>query len=133
MSEENREIVRRQFDLWNEGDLDAYIQCYDSEVVVEAPEGWPEGSVSRGLDAWRQQAQRLRDTWDEARVEVEEIRPVGEDRVVTRIRYVTIGKEPGISFDTPMAAVFFLDGRKIRRAQFFWDIEEALKAADLST
>jgi ketosteroid isomerase-like protein len=131
MSQENVEIVLRQFELWNEGDLDAYTRCFDPDVVVEAPEGWPEGSVSRGLDAWRQQAQRLRDTWDEARVTVDEIRPVGKDRVVARIRYITTGKEPGISFDTAMAAVFFLSERVITRARFFWSIQ-ALEAAELS-
>jgi ketosteroid isomerase-like protein len=131
MSEENVEIVLRQFELWNEGDLDAWAEYFDPDVVVEAPEGWSEGSVSRGLDAWRQQAERLRDTWEEARTEIDEIRSAGKGRVIARIRYVTRGKEPGISFDTPMAVSLFLDQGKITRANFFWDID-ALEAAGLS-
>jgi ketosteroid isomerase-like protein len=131
MSQENVEVVRRQFELWSEGNLDAWAQHWDREVVVMAPDGWPEGEENRGLDAWRRQAERLRDSWDEARVEVDDIRPVGKDRVVTRIRYVTRGKDPGMSFDTPMAAAFVLRERKITRAQYFWDFAEALEAAGL--
>jgi ketosteroid isomerase-like protein len=98
---------------------------------VIAPEGWPEGAVSEGVDAWRRQAQRLRDSWEQARIEVDEIRPAGKDRVFARIRYVTRGKDPGISFDTPMATVFSLRDQKITRMEFFWNTAQALESAGL--
>jgi ketosteroid isomerase-like protein len=132
MSQENVEVVRRQFDLWSQGDLDAWAQHWDPDVIVVAPEGWPEGDTNRGLEAWRRQAERLRDSWEEARVEIDEIRPSGPDGVVARIRYVTGGKDPGMSFDTAMAAAFFLRDGKIVRAQYCWDIAEALEAVGLS-
>jgi ketosteroid isomerase-like protein len=66
------------------------------------------------------------------RVEVDDIRPVGDDQVLVRIPYVTRGKDTGMSFDTPMAAVFLLRSGKIIRAQYFWDYAEALEAAGLS-
>jgi ketosteroid isomerase-like protein len=132
MSQENVEIVRRQFELWSEGKLDEMMSSFDADVVVEAPEGWPEGAVTRGADAWRQQAQRLRDTWNEARAEVEEIRPAGNDRVIAQIRYVTSGSDPGISFDTPMAAIFLLEDGKVVWARYFWELAEALEAAGQS-
>ena len=130
MSRENVEIVLGQWDAWNNGNLDKWAQAWDSEVVVVAPKGWPEGEVERGLDAWRRQAQRLRDTWAEARVEVDEIRDV-KDRVVARIRYVTLGGDTGIPFETPMAVVLFLSERTITRAYFAWTMDEALEAAGL--
>jgi ketosteroid isomerase-like protein len=132
MSQGNVDIVRRVFELWSEGDLDASAEHWDREVVVTPPDGWPEGGEVRGLDAWVRQAERLRDSWEEARVEIDEIRPVGRDRVVTRIRYVTRGKDPGMSFDTSMTAVFVLREHKITRANYFWDFAEALEAAGLS-
>jgi ketosteroid isomerase-like protein len=132
MSEENVEVVMRQFEAFSAGDLDAWAQAWDRNVVVDAPKGWPEGTREVGLDAWRRQVERLRDSWEEARVEVDHIRPVGSDRVVMRIRYVTRGRDPGMSFDTPMAASFVLRDRKITRAEYFWDFAEALKAAGLS-
>ena len=97
---------------------------------VVAPEGWPDGEVSHGLNAWRLQAERPRDSWAEARVEIDEIRPVG-DRVLVRIRYVTKSADTGLPFETPMAAVFFLEDRRITRADYFWKLEDAFAAAGL--
>jgi ketosteroid isomerase-like protein len=130
MSRENVEIILGQWDAWNSGDLARWAQAFDPEVVVTAPKGWPDGPVERGLDAWRRQAQRLRDTWAEARVEPDEIWDV-EDRVLARFRYVTLGADTGIPFDTPMAVVFFLSERKITRGYFGWTMGEALEAAGL--
>lgn len=130
MGNENVELALRQLELWNSGDTDEFMRCFTPDVVVDAPEGWPEGSASHGLDAWREQSQRLRDTWKEARIEVDEIRSVGDDRVVARIRYITSGRDAGIAFDTPMAVVVFFKDRKIARMRYFWEIAQALEAAE---
>ena len=132
MSEKNVKIVKRGNELWSEGDLDAWVELWDPQVVVTAPEGWPDGAGQYGLEAWRRQAERLRDSWEEARIEVDDIRPVGPDRVVSRFRYVTRGKDPGMSFDTPMAAAFTFHEGKITRADYFWDFADALEAAGTS-
>ena len=133
MSERNVEVVLRVLQLWNEGtDLSCWEPLHDPDVIVIAPEGWPEGSLSEGFDAWRLQAERLRETWDEARTEVDEIRPVGEDRVFARVRYVTRRNNPEMSFDTPMAIVLDLREGRITRAHYFWDDAQALEAAGLS-
>jgi ketosteroid isomerase-like protein len=131
MSEENVEIVLDQWHAWNDGNLDKWAQAWDPEVVVAAPKGWPDGDVTRGLDAWRRQGQRLRDTWAEARIEVDEIRSV-KDGVLARIRYVTVGGNTAIPFETPMGVVLFLSEGKITRAYFGWTADEALEAAGLS-
>ena len=123
--------LRRALELWNEGDLGArWIELHDPEVEVTAPEGWPEGTVEPGIEAWRLQAERLRDSWEKARAEIDEIRPIGEDRVLARIRYLTEGAAPGISFETPMAVVAFLKGGRIARMQFYWEAGDALEAAE---
>src|SRR5687767_88260 len=131
MSQENVEIVLGQWDAWNNGNLDRWAQAWDPDVVIVAPKGWPEGEVERGLDAWRRQAQRLRDSWAEARVEVDEIRET-KDRVLAQFRYVTLGTDTGIPFETSMAVVFILSERKITRGYFAWTMADALEAAGLS-
>ena len=51
--------------------------------------------------------------------------------MVAQIRYVTVGKGPGMAFETPMAVAFtFAEGRIIR-ATYFWEMQ-ALEAAGLS-
>jgi hypothetical protein len=42
MSQENVEIVRRAIDAYNRGDLGAFLESFDEEVVIRAAEGWPE-------------------------------------------------------------------------------------------
>ena len=116
MSQENVEIVRGQWDAWNDGNLDKWAQAWDSEVVVTAPQGWPDGPVERGLDAWRRQAQGLRDTWGEARIEIDEIWDV-DDRVLARFRYVTLGADTAIPFETllrPRGSSRPIPGRRCR-------------------
>lgn len=131
MSRENVEVVLGQWDAWNDGNVDRWEQAWHSDVVVTGPPGWPEGPVFEGLGAWRRQSQRLRDTWADARVEVDEVRDM-KDRVLARIRYVTVGADTGIPFETPMAVVFFLSEGKITRGYFGWTMDEVLEAAGLS-
>jgi hypothetical protein len=61
MSRENVEVALGQWDAWNDGNLDRWAQAWDSEVVVAAPKGWPEGAVERGLDAWRRKPEKETD------------------------------------------------------------------------
>jgi ketosteroid isomerase-like protein len=42
MSQENVEIVRATFEARNAGDMDAFRELYDPDVIARAPEGWPE-------------------------------------------------------------------------------------------
>jgi ketosteroid isomerase-like protein len=47
MSQENVEIVRRQFKAWSAGNLDEWAEAWDRDVVVIAPKGWPEEKWKR--------------------------------------------------------------------------------------
>ena len=64
MSEENVEVIRRGFEAWNTGDMDALRDLYDTGVIWRAPEGWPEPGPYVGREAVMRQFEQLRDTWD---------------------------------------------------------------------
>jgi ketosteroid isomerase-like protein len=130
MSEANLRIVRAAFDRF--GTSEQRWEDWDEDVVVTPPAGWPEGSAVSGLDAWRRQLDRLRDSWEDACIEIDEMRPVGEDRVVTAFRYVTRGRGGSLEFDTRMGAIHTFKQRKIVRADFFRSADDAFKAAGLS-
>jgi hypothetical protein len=49
-----------------------------------------------------------------------------KDRVLVRFRYVTVGEDTGIPSETPMALVFFVGERRIRRAYFGWTMADTL-------
>ena len=130
MSQENVEIVRDVFGRFGANDRD--FSNWDEDVVVIPPEGWPEGGEIRGLDAWRRQVERLRDSWEDARIEIDEIRPIDDERVLTIFRYVTRGRDGTLAFDTTMGSVFTLRGDRIVRAEYFRSADDALEAAGLS-
>ena len=41
MSQENVEIMKAGFEAWNAGDMDAFGEQYDPDVVLRTVEGWP--------------------------------------------------------------------------------------------
>ena len=45
MSQENVEVVRKTFEDWKRGDLDAVAEAFDDDVVFRTAEGWPERSL----------------------------------------------------------------------------------------
>ena len=66
MSEENVEIVRRGFEVWNTGDMDALRELYDPGIVWRPAEGWPEPGPYAGREAVMRQWQRNREPWGDA-------------------------------------------------------------------
>jgi ketosteroid isomerase-like protein len=130
MSQENVEVFRRVLDAWNRGALGEWKPMYHPDVVAVPPEGWPEGEQTEGFDAWLRQARRLTDSWDEQRIDVEELREA-DDRVLAVFRWIVRGKDSHIGLDTRMAAVVTVRRGKIARLEFFPDREQALEALGL--
>ena len=127
---ENVEIVRRWFELWTERDWEAFGAIHDPDVMVIPPEGWPDGEVSRGRDAWTRQSMRLKDSWESDRNELDEVRDAG-NHVLARTRWITTGKDSGIDFETQFWAVFTLADGKVARIEWFLECSRALEAAGL--
>jgi outer membrane protein assembly factor BamD len=59
VSSEGPDVVRRSFEAWNANDWRALEASYDPDVIVDPPEGWPEGEVAHGWKAVRTQFERL--------------------------------------------------------------------------
>jgi ketosteroid isomerase-like protein len=131
MSQENVEIVRRFTEYWNDRDWAALRALHHPNVVVLPPDGWPDGEVSRGPDAWIRQIMRLKDSWESDRSEIDQVHEAGSN-VLVRHRWTTQGKDSGIGFETGFWVVFTLDAGTITRIQYFLDRSRALKAVGLS-
>ena len=83
MSQENVEIVRRGFEVWNVGDMGAFREVYDPDVIWRGPQGWPEPGPYAGREAVIAREQ-LRETWDSDSFElISDFIDVG-DRVAVR-------------------------------------------------
>jgi ketosteroid isomerase-like protein len=130
MSQENVEVAKAAMKVWNAGDMDAFRELYDPDVVVQPPERRPEPGPYVGREAVMRQWEQLRETWDADAVE-----PIGDfidvaDRVLVRQVWHAVGSGPESHIE--MTNVFTICEGKIVYQEFFWDHAEALEAAGLS-
>ena len=130
MSEENVEIVRRGFEVWNTGDMDALRELYDPGIVWRPAEGWPEPGPYVGREAVMRQLEQLRETWDTDSFElISDFIDVG-DRVAVRFIWRGVGRGPESNIEA--TGVYAVRKGRIFSIEFFWDHAEALEAAGLS-
>ena len=131
MSQENVEVVRRSFELWNEGDLAAFVALHHPDVVVVPPDNWPEGEVIRGREAWLREDMRIKDSWESDRATVGHVHEAGSN-VIIQLRWIAKGRDSGIEFETQFWVVYTLSAGSITRVEYFLDRSRALEAAGLS-
>jgi ketosteroid isomerase-like protein len=130
MSQENVEIVRAAIAAWNAGDMDAYRELCDPDIVLRSVEGWPEPGPFVGREAVMRQWHRLREAWDSDTVEpISDFIEAG-DRVVVRQIWRGVGHGPESNIEN--THVVTVRKGLIVHQEFFWDHEEALETLGLS-
>ena len=130
MSEENVEIVRRAYEVWNTGDMDALRELYDPGIIWRGPEGWPEPGPYAGREAVMGQVEQMRETWDTDSFElISELIDVG-DRVA--VRFIWRGAGHGPEANIEATGVSTVRKGRIIGIEFFWDHAEALATLGLS-
>jgi ketosteroid isomerase-like protein len=131
MSQENVRVVRRAYEAWNEGDMDALRELYDPDtMIVTGIEGWPEPPPTIGREAVMRQWERQREAWDIDTVEPISDFIAGGDRVVVRFIWRGTGYGPAVNME--MTGVYTVRKGRIFLIEFFRDHEEALEAVGLS-
>jgi ketosteroid isomerase-like protein len=130
MSQENVEVVKVNFDLWNAGDMDAWRDLFAPDGIMRNPEGWPEPGPQVGREAVMRFLQQLRDTWDADDLEViSDYTDIG-DRVA--VRFIWHGAGSGPDADLEMTGIYTVRKGKIVFLEFFWDHAEALEAVGVT-
>jgi ketosteroid isomerase-like protein len=132
MSQENVEAVKRSFDGWNRGDVDAWVR--DAHPDAEFSSAIMK--LTEGRDRAFQGRAEMRKFWDEWRslwdlnVELSEIRDLGN--TVVALGAVKIrGKASGIELESPVGYVIEFDEGLFRTVDAYLDPQDALKAAGL--
>lgn len=113
MSEGNIERVRRATAAFNRGDLEAWAEHYDPDVVFEDLNHGPDQEpVTRGLPALRRIVDEWRQAMPDFRLDLEELVAVG-DAVVAQVTYRGTGEGSQLAVDFPMVDVSWWDEDKV--------------------
>jgi ketosteroid isomerase-like protein len=132
MSERNVEILRRAFEAFRRGDLDAAVADIAPECEYRPTGAFPDRtSVFRGPEGYKRNVAWLRDEFADAYLEIHELRAVG-DRVLASVTLGGRGKRSGAEASWDLWQVWtFRDGKAVR-GEGFTSRDEALEAAGLS-
>jgi uncharacterized protein len=130
MSQENVEIVRRGFEAWNTGDMDALRELYDPGIIWRPPEGWPEPGPYVGRDAVMRQLEQMRETWDADTLDLTSDFIPAADRVAVRLIWRGAGHGPELNLE--LTGVYTVRKGRVFNIEFFWDHAEALETLGLS-
>jgi uncharacterized protein len=131
MSKNNVEILRRAFEAFGRGDLDAAVADIAPECEYLPTGAFPDRtSVVRGPEGYKQNVAWLRDEFDDAYLAVHELTDAG-DRVLASVTLGGRGKRSGVEASWDLWQVWtFRDGKAIR-GEGFTTRDEALEAAGL--
>ena len=133
MSQENVEIVRRSTDALNRGDIDGFLDDWAPDAVLD----W---SNSRGLDARvfeghdeiRRFVQRLRDPFEEIRIELLDDPKEVEDGLLVAENITYLRGRDGIEVQAQSAWLITIRDGKTTSLTLCQTKQEALEAAGLS-
>ena len=97
MSQENVEIVRRQFAAFERGDLDAPAKFWHPRIEWRAVEGAADDvGVMSGHDALRRYYQDWIETLDQLHADVEEVLVEAGDQVAVVVHHAGRGRRSGV-------------------------------------
>ena len=130
MSQENVEIVRAASRRGTRGTWTPFVSLCDPDIILRAPEGWPEPGPFVGREAVMRQLEQLRETWDADALElISDFIDVG-DRVA--VRFIWQGAGHGPESNIEPTGVYTVRKGRIVAMELFWDHAEALEALGLS-
>ena len=130
----NVDVVRRGLEAWQRDDFEAWLSGIDPDVewltAVERGLGRA-GSVYRGHEGMREFWNLWRTEVDDFWTDAEEIRDLGDDRVLYLGHIRFRGPASGITVESQLANVKTLRDGKIVRSEDYLSHKEALEAAGL--
>ena len=130
MSQENVEIVRRGWDAYRGGDINAAIADMSRDMVTYVAPPIPVAGTYHGPEGFLQLTIDWAEGFDELEAYAEEFIDAG-DQVVVRAVHKSHGAESGVPVQTDVWYVFTISAGKTVRTDVFKEKAEALEAAGL--
>jgi len=132
MPRENVEVVRSTLQAFADGGVDALAQFWAPDIDWRAAEGAIDDvGEMHGPVAVRRYIQDWIDTFDDISVVVEDLRDVGDDRVLAIQHLKGRAKLSGTETDLRYAVVSTVRDGKVVRGREYLSVEDALEAVGL--
>ena len=131
VADDDIELVRHAFDVYNTGDVDAFVDLFTDDGEVETDPRFPEGGTFSGREPVRRFFAGLHQGWQGGSAgTVKEMRRAG-DSVLATFEWHATGELSGIDVSSDWFGLWTLRDGRIARVRFFYDRAEALEAAGL--
>ena len=127
MSQENVDVIRRIYAAWYEGSP-AGSGLLDPQIEWVNPPEAVEPGTRRGVEAFGAAARSVDDTFEDARVDIDEMLDAG-DRVVVLATLRGRGRGSGADVERRQGYVWTLREGKAIRFEWFNSPDEAMRAA----
>jgi ketosteroid isomerase-like protein len=129
MSQENVEIVKRAWEAWSSGDVDAVLATCDPAVEWDLTrfEGWPEDDVYYGHEGFRRFLEEWRASWERFEARAEHYVDGEDDRVVVLCWQRGFGAGSQVPVKMDLATTFTLERGLICRIEAYSDRQEPSK------
>jgi ketosteroid isomerase-like protein len=132
MSQENVEIVRGAYEALDRHDIEQFLSYFAPEMEVDFSDSvGPFRAVYRGHAELKTLWEAFFEAWDNILWEVDELRDLGEGRVLSTTDVIARGHGSGIPTTQHRAVIWEIRDGQIRRVKFFPDKQDALEAAGL--
>jgi uncharacterized protein len=106
--------LRRGYEALNRGDLSVVLELLDPDIEWHEPAPSPEAGIHRGRDSFERFFRGWIESFDDFRVEPEEVLERG-GRLVAVVRQSGRGRASGVEVETRLAHVWTVsDGRAVR-------------------
>jgi uncharacterized protein len=125
----NAELVRRGYEAFNRGDLDAVLELMDPEVELRVLDDSPMAEAFHGHEGFRALVAENNDMFETYRNTPEEIVEPADDAIVVVVRSAARGRLSGAEVSGQIAHLWTIRDQKVTRLQVFATRDAALRAA----
>jgi ketosteroid isomerase-like protein len=125
MAEANVEALQRGYEALNRGDLSVVLELLDPEIEWHEPGDSPEAGTHHGRDSFERFFRSWIDSFDEFRVEPEQVVERGDDLVAV-VRQSGRGRASGVEIEIRLAHVWTIQNGRAARWESVPNAEDAL-------
>jgi ketosteroid isomerase-like protein len=126
----NLELTRRAWDAYGAGDMDGVLALADPEVVIYMPSDLPNSGTFRGHEGYLTWIGNWLEAWEDFKIDVRDMEPVGERHVVTSAHQSAVGKGSGVPVEMDVAYMSEIRDGKLVALHLYLTREEAAEVAE---